>query len=83
MSLQFHNGAIVALMAALGVTCAGGPSQRRIGTPEAPPTPVLLTDAPILRTIHTAEDTADRLTAAGMTLIHDAVTALILELDAE
>ena len=38
---------------------------------------------PILRTIHTAEDTADKLTASGMTLIHDTVVGLLLELDAE
>jgi Zn-dependent M28 family amino/carboxypeptidase len=36
----------------------------------------------ILRTIHTAEDRASRLDAAAMTLAHDVVTALILELDA-
>lgn len=44
MSLQFHNGAVVALMAALGIACASGTSQRRIGTPEAPPAPVFLAD---------------------------------------
>ena len=37
---------------------------------------------PVLRTIHTAEDSADKLTVAGMTLIHDAVVGLLLELDA-
>jgi hypothetical protein len=36
----------------------------------------------VLRTIHTAEDTADRLSAEGMTLIYNAVLGLILELDA-
>jgi hypothetical protein len=36
---------------------------------------------PILRTIHTAEDTADKLTPAGMTLIYNAVVGLVLELD--
>lgn len=35
----------------------------------------------ILRTIHTAEDRADKLTPAGMTLIHNAVLGLLLELD--
>jgi hypothetical protein len=38
---------------------------------------------PILKTIHTPEDTADKLTPAGMTLIHDAVVRLLLELDAQ
>jgi Zn-dependent M28 family amino/carboxypeptidase len=37
---------------------------------------------PILKTIHTPEDTVDKLTPAGMTLIHDAVVGLLLELDA-
>ena len=37
---------------------------------------------PILRTIHTADDTADKLTAEGMTRIYNAVLGLILELDA-
>jgi hypothetical protein len=36
----------------------------------------------ILKTIHSPEDTADKLTPAGMTLIHDAVVGLLLELDA-
>jgi Zn-dependent M28 family amino/carboxypeptidase len=36
----------------------------------------------ILRTIHTPDDTADKLTAEGMTRIHNAVLGLILELDA-
>jgi hypothetical protein len=36
----------------------------------------------IVRTIHTSEDRASRLDAAAMTLAHDVVTALILELDA-
>lgn len=36
----------------------------------------------ILRTIHTPEDTADKLTPQGMTLIHDTVVGLVLELDA-
>jgi Zn-dependent M28 family amino/carboxypeptidase len=36
----------------------------------------------ILRTIHTPEDTADKLTPQGMTLIYDTVVALVLELDA-
>jgi Zn-dependent M28 family amino/carboxypeptidase len=36
----------------------------------------------ILRTIHTPADTAEKLTAEGMTLIHNAVLGLILELDA-
>jgi hypothetical protein len=36
----------------------------------------------ILRTIHTAEDTVDKLTPAGMTLIYDAVLGLVLDLDA-
>ena len=35
----------------------------------------------ILRTIHTADDTADKLTAEGMTLIYNAVLGLMLELD--
>jgi hypothetical protein len=38
---------------------------------------------PILRTIHTPRDTADKLTPAGMTLMHDAVVGLLLELDAQ
>jgi hypothetical protein len=37
---------------------------------------------PILRTIHTPDDTADKLTADGMTRIYNAVLGLILELDA-
>ncbi len=36
----------------------------------------------ILRSIHSAEDTADKLTAEGMTLIYNAVLGLLLELDA-
>jgi Zn-dependent M28 family amino/carboxypeptidase len=36
----------------------------------------------ILRTIHTPEDTADKLTPQGMTLIYDTVVDLVLELDA-
>jgi hypothetical protein len=36
----------------------------------------------ILRTIHTTEDRASRLDAGAMTLAHDVVTALVLELDA-
>jgi Zn-dependent M28 family amino/carboxypeptidase len=36
----------------------------------------------ILRTIHTPEDTADKLTPQGMTLIYDTVVGLVLELDA-
>ena len=36
----------------------------------------------ILRTIHTPADTADKLTADGMTLIYNAVLGLLLELDA-
>ena len=36
----------------------------------------------ILRTIHTSADTADKLTAEGMTLISNAVLGLLLELDA-
>ena len=36
----------------------------------------------ILRTIHTAADTADKLSVEGMTLIYNAVLGLILELDA-
>jgi Zn-dependent M28 family amino/carboxypeptidase len=36
----------------------------------------------ILRTIHTTNDTADKLTADGMTLIYNAVLSLLLELDA-
>ena len=36
----------------------------------------------ILRTIHTPADTADKLTAEGMTLIYNAVLGLLLELDA-
>jgi Zn-dependent M28 family amino/carboxypeptidase len=36
----------------------------------------------ILRTIRTAEDTVDKLTPAGMTLIYDAVLGLVLDLDA-
>jgi Zn-dependent M28 family amino/carboxypeptidase len=36
----------------------------------------------ILRTIHTADDTADKLSAEGMTLIYNAVLGLMLELDA-
>jgi hypothetical protein len=36
----------------------------------------------ILRTIHTAEDGADKLSAEGMTLIYNAVLGLLLELDA-
>ena len=36
----------------------------------------------ILRTIHTPDDTADKLTAEGMTRIYNAVLGLILELDA-
>jgi aminopeptidase S len=36
----------------------------------------------ILRTIHTPEDTADKLTADGMTLIYNAVVGVMLELDA-
>ena len=35
----------------------------------------------ILRTIHTPADTADKLTAEGMTLIYNAVLGLLLELD--
>ena len=35
----------------------------------------------ILRTIHTAADTADKLTPEGMTLIYNAVLGLLLELD--
>jgi Zn-dependent M28 family amino/carboxypeptidase len=35
----------------------------------------------ILRTIHTPDDTADKLTAEGMTLIYNVVLGLILELD--
>ena len=37
---------------------------------------------PILRTIHTSEDTADKLTPEGMTLIYNAVLGLVLDLDA-
>jgi hypothetical protein len=36
----------------------------------------------ILRTIHTQEDTADKITLAGMTLLYNAVLSLVLELDA-
>ena len=36
----------------------------------------------IMRVIHTAEDRASRLDAAAMTLAHDVVAALVLELDA-
>ena len=36
----------------------------------------------ILRTIHTSADSADKLTAEGMTLIYNAVLGLLLELDA-
>ena len=36
---------------------------------------------PILRTIHTPADTADKLDAAGMTLAYNVVMGLILELD--
>jgi hypothetical protein len=36
----------------------------------------------VLRTIHTAADTPDKLSAEGMTLIYNAVLGLILELDA-
>ena len=36
----------------------------------------------ILRTIHTSEDTADKLTPAGMTMLYNAVLGLILQLDA-
>jgi Zn-dependent M28 family amino/carboxypeptidase len=36
----------------------------------------------ILRTIHSPDDTADKLTAEGMTLIYHAVVGLMLELDA-
>ena len=36
----------------------------------------------ILRTIHTPADTADKLTADGMALSHNAVLGLLLELDA-
>ena len=36
----------------------------------------------ILRSIHSAEDTADKLTGEGMTLIYNAVLGLMLELDA-
>jgi hypothetical protein len=35
----------------------------------------------ILRTIHTPEDTADKLTPQGMTLIYNTVVDLVLELD--
>jgi hypothetical protein len=38
---------------------------------------------PTLRTIHTAEDTPDKLDAAAMTLVYDAVMRLVLELDRE
>ncbi len=37
---------------------------------------------PILRTIHTPDDTADKLTPEGMTLLYNAVVGLLLELDA-
>ena len=36
----------------------------------------------IVRTIHTPNDTTDKLNASSMTLLHDAVVALISELDA-
>ena len=36
----------------------------------------------ILRTIHTREDTADKLNPAGMTLLYNAVLGLVLDLDA-
>lgn len=36
---------------------------------------------PILRTIHTSADTADRLDSAGMTLAYNMVMALLVELD--
>lgn len=37
---------------------------------------------PILRTIHTSADTADKLTPEGMTLVYNAVLGLVLDLDA-
>jgi hypothetical protein len=36
---------------------------------------------PILRTIHTSEDTADKLSPAAMTLLYNAVLGLVLEID--
>jgi hypothetical protein len=38
---------------------------------------------PILKTIHTPEDTVDKLTAAGMTRMHDAIVGFLLELDSQ
>ena len=37
--------------------------------------------APIMRTIHTPSDTADKLEAGGMTLAYNVVMGLVLELD--